>query len=565
MKKSRKQRPQAKNRKVRRKQKAYRGPVHAAGQTLAAGAGSPLLDLALQHHMAGRLEDADTLYRQVLENDPSQTVALHLHGVIAHQQGRNAEAVETISRALALEPDYVEAHSNLGLALQALGRLDEARSSFTCAIELNPQHFEAYNNLGNLFKVEGDMENARDSYEKAIGLKPDYEISHYNLGTVHEQMGQEDLAKASYEKAVTLRPEYTKALTSLSNILSRSDKLEEAVASYQKVIVLQPGYATAHNNLAVALQQLGRLDEARQSVEQALKLNPNYLDAQSNLGSILLRLNLPEQAEACFRRLLAGDPSQANTHYLLGHALKQQEKVAEAVDSFDAAVSLNPNFPQARYLLDFLKGNQPPSAPREYVEELFDSYASTFEQKLAQALDYNAPANLKAALKDTGLLKGKVANAVDLGCGTGLAGVQFRDLTQNLTGIDVSAKMIAEARSKNIYDDLIIDDIVSGLSSLDQPVDLFLATDVFIYVGDLEAVFAAIKGRAAAGALLAFSTESHDGEGYHLRPTGRYAHSADYIRAVADRVGFKVKRLTPTNLRKEADDWIKGDLYVLSC
>ena len=106
------------------------------------------IDLALQHHNAGRLSQAETIYQQILQTDPNQSVALQLLGVIAHQMGKNDLAVALITKALILKPDYAEAHSNLGLTLWALGKQEEAIASYQKAIALKPDYTEAHSNLG---------------------------------------------------------------------------------------------------------------------------------------------------------------------------------------------------------------------------------------------------------------------------------------------------------------------------------------------------------------------------------------------------------------------------------
>jgi protein O-GlcNAc transferase len=107
------------------------------------------LDLAVEHHTAGRLPEAESLYQQILQTDPNQPVALHLLGLIAYQVGNNEIAVDLIARAITVQPDYTEAHSNLGLALQSMRKLEEAVAQYKKAIAISPGFAEAHNNLGS--------------------------------------------------------------------------------------------------------------------------------------------------------------------------------------------------------------------------------------------------------------------------------------------------------------------------------------------------------------------------------------------------------------------------------
>ena len=144
------------------------------------------LDLATQHHTAGRLSQAENIYQQILQNDPNQPSALHLLGVIAHQRGHNDTAIEFITKALTLEPNQAQAHYNLGLTLRDLGRVEEAVSSYHKALALKPDYAEAYNNLGTAFRDLGKLEEAVQSYRNALAVKPDYLEAYINCGFATE-------------------------------------------------------------------------------------------------------------------------------------------------------------------------------------------------------------------------------------------------------------------------------------------------------------------------------------------------------------------------------------------
>jgi len=170
-----------------------------------------LLTEALGHHQAGRLPDAERLYRQILALDPRHPDGLHLLGVLAHQTGHHEAAVETIRQAIANNNREPSFYSHLGLALQALGRMDAAAASYRQALALNPNFAEAHNNLGNAQKALGDLEQAIGSYERALALHPDYVDAHSNLGLSLQLLGRFDEAAAHYERAIALNPDYAHA------------------------------------------------------------------------------------------------------------------------------------------------------------------------------------------------------------------------------------------------------------------------------------------------------------------------------------------------------------------
>jgi Flp pilus assembly protein TadD len=175
--------------------------------------------LAIQHHQAGRLREAEMLYRQILATDPRHADALHMLGLGAFQAGRNDVAIDLIRRAIASRPNYPEAYGNLGLALYENGQLDEAVAAQRQAIALKPDYPEAHGNLGNALKETGDLEGAVAACLQAIALRRNYPEAHYNLGGALKAKGQ----------------------------------LEQAIDAYRRAIALRPDFADAHFNLALAL------------------------------------------------------------------------------------------------------------------------------------------------------------------------------------------------------------------------------------------------------------------------------------------------------------------------
>jgi Flp pilus assembly protein TadD len=177
----------------------------------ASAAIAPMFTAALGHHQAGRLPDAERLYRQILARDPRHPDSLHLLGVLAHQTGHHEAAVEMIRQAIANNSREPSFYSHLGLALQALGRMDEAAAQYRQALKLHPNFAEAHNNLGNVLKAQGELDQAVRSYERALALHPDYVDAHSNLGLSLQLLGRFDEAAARYARAIALNPEYAHA------------------------------------------------------------------------------------------------------------------------------------------------------------------------------------------------------------------------------------------------------------------------------------------------------------------------------------------------------------------
>ena len=274
----------AENRRQRQHAKKSQRKVSAKGRPTE----NPLdiqqsLDLALRHHGAGELSEAESLYRQILKADPDNPVALHLLGVTAHQMGNADMAVELITKALALKPDFAEARSNLGNLLREAGQREDAVASFRKALALKPDFADAHNNLGLALQNLGRLEDAVASFRKALALKPDYAYAHNNLGLALQDLGRPEDALASYREALALKPDYAEAHNNLGNALKDQGMLEDAVASFRKAISVKPDLAEAHNNLGNALKDQGTLEDAVASFRKALALKPDYPEAHSNL------------------------------------------------------------------------------------------------------------------------------------------------------------------------------------------------------------------------------------------------------------------------------------------
>lgn len=209
--------------------------------------------LASQHHQAGRLREAEQLYRRILSQHPEHADAVHYLGVIAHQMGRNEIAVDLILRAIALKPNYAEAHGNLGNVLKETGRLDEAIASYRQAIGFRPNYADAYNNLGNALKDKGQIDEAIAAYRQSIALRPNFSEAHTNLGIALEDKGQLEEAIAAHRQAIALNPNLPEAHNNLGNALAGKGQLDEAIAAHRKAIALRPNYPKAHSNLIFSL------------------------------------------------------------------------------------------------------------------------------------------------------------------------------------------------------------------------------------------------------------------------------------------------------------------------
>ncbi len=281
------------------------------------------------------------------------------------------------------------------------------------------------------------------------------------------------------------------------------------------------------------LQLKGDLAGAAELLEQAIEVVPNFVSAWFTLGEIREELGQREQAIAAFRRAREADPEDRH-----GAGLHLMRLGAERLSDM----------------------------PKAYVQALFDQYAPRFEAALLDDLGYRGPALLfKAVLSVRAAAKRPAffRRAIDLGCGTGLAAAAFAREVDHFIGIDLSPRMIKQARATGLYAELEVADMVEGLRSQpDTSAELILAADAMVYLADLSPVLNEAKRVLVPGGLLAFTVETHDGEGVILGEGLRYAHSAEYVRSAIARVGLKLAKLEPGSARNENNEPVPGLVVV---
>jgi predicted TPR repeat methyltransferase len=281
------------------------------------------------------------------------------------------------------------------------------------------------------------------------------------------------------------------------------------------------------------LQLSGDLVAAADLLLQATELAPGFASAWFTLGEIREQLGERDEAIAAFRKALIADPE----------------------DRHGASLHL------------MLLGAQELSAmPQAYVRALFDQYAPKFETALVDDLGYRGPALLFKAVLATRHAIRKPAffkRAIDLGCGTGLAATAFAKEADHFIGIDLSPRMIEEARATGLYAQLEVADMTQGLRDKpDASADLVLAADAMVYLSDLTPLLREVKRVLVSGGLLAFTVETHGGDGVILGEGLRYAHSAGYVRASISDAGLALSRCEDLSARNEDNAPVPGLVVV---
>ena len=225
------------------------------------------IDLALEHHRAGRLKQAEQMYRQVLSVQPNHPWALQLLGMIAHQVGNSKLAIDLIKRAIAIDPNVADFHNNLGEILRVNGVLAEAEAHFNQCLQLNPRFAAAHSNLGEVYRERRELDRASAHYRQAIEIDPQMAAPYNNLGIVTHDQGDPQAAIALYRKAMSLSENYVDAINNLATSLLDLRQVEEATAMFRQVLSLDPRHPDARCNLAYALLLQGDFDAGWEQYE----------------------------------------------------------------------------------------------------------------------------------------------------------------------------------------------------------------------------------------------------------------------------------------------------------
>jgi predicted TPR repeat methyltransferase len=258
-------------------------------------------------------------------------------------------------------------------------------------------------------------------------------------------------------------------------------------------------------------------------------------------------------AAELFEQTLERAPDWAVAWFALGETREKLGDLDAAAQAFRMSLVADPADAQgARARLALIgRGEALEILPRAYVARLFDDYAWRFDKHLIKNLGYRAPALIAEALSAVAPGR-RFASALDLGCGTGLMGEPLRARADRLAGVDLSAAMIAKALERSVYDELIIGDAVAPMRERPNALDLIVAADALVYIGDLAPLFAAIVTALTSDGLFAFSVETCEGDGFRLEPTMRFSHSRSYIETTAREATLRPLLIQSASTRREA-------------
>jgi protein O-GlcNAc transferase len=299
-----------------------------------------MIESAVAHHNAGRIDEAEKLYRQALEVEPENADGWHLLGLLLAQRGNSEGGRKLIERAIQINPDADLYHVNLASLNGACGLNEQAVSGYRRAIELNPRvPAVVHAGLGQALAGLGRNEEAVQALEWAVKREP-------NVGwivTLAEALGRIGRQQESLhwiEQAIRLRPDFAEAHGAMGLAMEREGRLDDAEACYRKAIKLEPKLVQAHNNLGHVLNQRGRFDDAVESLEQAIRLRPDLAQAYNNLGDAMRGQSRRSAAIASYRQAVHLNPNLQAAWDSLGSLLMSNREHSAAVEAFRRSTSI---------------------------------------------------------------------------------------------------------------------------------------------------------------------------------------------------------------------------------
>ncbi|CAN5421336.1 tetratricopeptide repeat protein [soil metagenome] len=432
-----------------------------------------------------------------------------------------------------------------GTRLHRLGQLDQAEEVYGAVLAIAPEHPDALQFMGILRYARGKRPEGIALMQQSIALVPNAPGLHVNLG----------------------------------NMLLDSARADEATEAYERAAALGAPSAVLMNNLGVLRRHQQRLPEAEAAYRQAAQIDPEFIDAYNNLGNLLASQGQHEAALDQYCKALEMHPNSPATRRLAALALCVLGRAEAAARIYREWLAEEPDNPLPQHYLAACTGEGVPQrASDAYVEATFDAFADSFDAKLEQ-LTYRAPGLVARAVADIAAAASGDGPPVkfdmlDAGCGTGLCGPLLAPHAKRLVGVDLSAGMLAKARQRGGYDELVKAELVDDLRARPAAFDVIVSADTLCYFGPLEEAAEAAFGALRDDGHLVFTVEAlrlaepsaadtanppaSPPAGFRLNHHGRYSHSRPYIERTLLAAGFEAATFASAILRREAGRSVEG-------
>lgn len=519
------------------------------------------LNTAKALHENGELLKAHQAYQHLLKKQPSNANLLHCLGMVCFQLKDYPLSIDYLQRAIKIIPDNALLYCHLGNVYKTQKNTDQAMRAYQHGLAIDKENPLLINNLGNCYYTKGQLEKAEHYFRRAIQLKPDYVDAHYNLA-LSEIKQKKTSAKQSLLSVIALHPKHFAAHFQLGTLAMEQQNFEQAAQHFENAQNIQAEHLELQINLGHCYLDLNEYQKAREHYRAAEKLDPLDANIRYNLAILADKQGYHDHAINHYLDVLELSPQHFETHNNLGVLYLYKEHYANALKHFKIALSLHPQDKAIQYKIDSLEQNKNlDTAPPEYIKQLFDQYAQSYDQHLTKALDYQVPELLLQMYLQIQTPCEKAL--LDLGCGTGLCGELFKSHCQYLSGVDLSGNMLQLAKDKKLYHKLFEQEIIDFLQHDSKKYHIILAGDVLVYSGKLEVLFNLVKQRLQPRGVFIFNVESGTSSPFVMDQSGRFKHHPSYIQALSEKNQLNIISAQQHTTRLQNNNPVQGDFYCL--
>jgi predicted TPR repeat methyltransferase len=446
-----------------------------------------------------------------------------------------------------------------GLALFSVGELGKAEQAFRTVVEVAPDQALAWNNLALVLVSLDQPREAASALSRSLALDASQLTAWISLANVLAGLDLIEEAEQACGAALALDAANADAWQTRAFLRTRAEDFQGAAEAFARTIEFAGESPALYLNLGAALLKCGGFGAAAAALGRALDLDPAAVAVLEfkRIGDLTVAA-LAGEVSAAVAACGAEPERMLKTAVLLLNGAGERAAAGRLAEAW---ASLSPDSVEAAHLRDAALARAVDRQPAALVAQHFDGIADDFDDRLVRRLGYRGPERLMALIGAQIAPEGAL-HILDLGCGTGLCAPLLRPFARRLAGVDLSPRMLARARALGLYDSLETTDLLSALGKASQPWDLMIAADTFPYLGDLAPVFDGAARSLKVGGWFAFSTEAADGDGFVLKPNGRYGHPSRYIEQLA--VGrFTITSRSTAPIRREAGQPVAGGFFLL--
>lgn len=336
----------------------------------------------------------------------------------------------------------------------------------------------------------------------------------------------------------------------VSKIALNEEKYDLALKALLPILQEMPEESDLWFNVGTCYLELGDEERAYEAYERSFILDPESADAVFNLGVLS---HDPEEEMAHYLKAL--ELGHSDARYNLALMLVDEGREQEARPHFEHLLVEEPDNESLKYLIAAIDGETPDTAPPEFVSDLFDQYADTFDEHLVGELKYQTPQHLLEIMLPHLLPSHSV---LDLGCGTGLMGAQLAGKVSRIVGVDLSPKMLEKADEKGCYDELHCKELNVFMQNCNERFDWVVAADVLIYIGDLGPTAALVPSVMTEHGRFIYTVESSEHHPYKLQSNRRYGHTRQYLDALASENHLQLVKTEAVVLREQEGEPVHG-------